>query len=147
MTQLTIGKRMGDFLIHMESLQKCLTYGQLTMPAAGGAHTCADVVGLPLKASNVVAKATEEASVVAFVVAGEPFSALANDAVTTGPLYTILNRWDGVVINQDQMMAYDTQATPAAYTNATIRSTLLAITTGAIPKFVTEPTNKTTQSD
>lgn len=147
MTQQSSNKRMGDFLIHMESLQKCLTYGQLTMPAAGGPHTVANVVGLPLKANNVIAKATEEASVVAFVVAGEPIIAIADGESTTGPLYTILNRWDGVVINQDKMKTYDSQATPVAYTNATIRSTLAAITTGAIPKFVSQPTNVSTQDD
>lgn len=147
MTQLSLGQRTGDFLIHIESPQKNFTYGQLTMPGSGGPHTKANVVGLPLKANNVVALATEEASVVAFVAAGEPLDAVANGAATTGPLYTIIDRWDGVVINQDAMMTTDTQATPVAYTNATIRTTLAALTTGATPKFVEEPDNQTEQTD
>lgn len=147
MTQLSLGQRAGDFLIHYESPQKNFTYGQLTMPASGGPHTKTNVVGLPLSSTNVVLLATGEASVSKFVIAGEPIDALANDAVTTGPLYTILDRWDGVVINQDAMMEYDTQATPVAYTNATIRTTLAALTTGATPKFVEEPDNQSEQTD
>ena len=147
MTQKTLGGAAGDFIVHMESPQKCLTYGQITMPASGGAHalTAAQLVGYPLKASNVLAIAGEEASVVAFIVAGEAFSAKANDAVTTGPLYTILNYFDGCVLNEDAVQTADCAATPGTFNLANIKTALAGID-AALPKWVDEAEQQTEQT-
>ena len=138
----TMTGRAGDFVLHMESEKKCLKSGQLTMPASGGPHTLADVTAYPLKASNVLALATEEASVVAFAVRGPKITALANDAntaVVNG--YAIINLWDGVVLNRSVLPANDVAGT--GFTIATIVSTLEALGV----KFLTEPTKSTEQTN
>ena len=143
MTQKTLGGAAGDFLVHMESPQKCLTYGQVTAPASGGAHTvtAAKIVAYPLLASNVLAKAGDEASIVAFLIAGEPIS-LANNASTTGPLYTILDDFDGVVLNEDMLPTTDCQATPGTFNKTNIKT---ALTTLGV-KWVDEADNQEEQT-
>ena len=147
MTQKTLGGRAGDFLVHMESPQKCLTYGQITMPASGGTHTLTadQIPGYPIMAGNVLAISGGEASIIGFLVAGEAFSAKANDAVTTGPLYTILQYFDGVVLNEDAMQIADCQATPGVISLANTKTALAAID-AAVPKWVDEPEKITTQT-
>lgn len=137
MTQKTLGGSAGDFVLHIESPQKCLTYGQVTMPGSGGAHTLTaeQIIAYPILASNVLAKAGDEASIVGFLIAGEAISAKANGASTTGPLYTILNGFDGVVLNEDMLPVHDCAATPGHF-NATNIKTALA-TLGV--KWVDEP--------
>src|SRR5574343_293542 len=136
MTQTTLGGCAGDFVLHIESPQKCLTYGQVTAPASGGAHTVAagSIVAYPLLASNVLAKAGDEASIVAFLIAGEAIS-LANNASTTGPLYTILNGFDGVVLNEDMLPTSDCAATPGTFNKTNIKTALATLGV----KWVDEP--------
>lgn len=144
MTQKTMGGAAGDFIVHMESPQKCLTYGHVTAPASGNGdgHVVADVVAYPLKASNVLAKAGEEASVVAFIIAGEPID-LADGIASSGvPYYTILSKFDGVVLNQDALPAKDCQATQGTFTKADIVTAITALN----GKFVEEPDNQSTQT-
>lgn len=143
MTEKTLTGRGGDFLIHMESPQKCLNYGQITMPSSGGAHSIDNVTAYPLKASNVLAIQGEESSVVAFLIAGEPVDEVADDATTTGPLYLILDDFDGVVLNENMLPTSDCQAIPGTLTPATIKTAIEAL--GG--KFVDEPTNTETQLD
>lgn len=144
MTQKTLGGVAGDFLIHMESPQKCLTYGHVTAPSSGtgDGHVVDNVVAYPLKANNVLAKAGEEASVVAFLIAGEPIS-LADGIATSGvPYYTILSAFDGVVLNKDALPAKDCQATQGTFDKDAIETALELL--GA--KFVTEPDNQSEQT-
>lgn len=143
MTQKTLGGVAGDFIVHMESPQKCLTYGHVTAPAAGGDFAKANIVAYPLLASNVLAKAGDEANVVAFLIAGEPISALGNNESTTGvPYYTILSKFDGVVLNEDAIPTTDAAATPGTFNKTNIK----AATGLADVKWVAEPDNQSEQT-
>jgi hypothetical protein len=146
MVQKSLGGSAGDFVLHHESLQKCLTYGQVTAPASGGDFAKTNMTAYPLLASNVLAKSGDEASVVAFVIYGEPISALGNGESTTGPLYTILNIFDGVVLNKNALPTNDAAATPAAFDKDAIETAIEAITPGAFARVEAEPTNTSTQT-
>jgi hypothetical protein len=143
MAQKTLGGAAGDFLVHMESPQRCLTYGQITAPGSGGAFTltAAKVVAFPLLANNVLAKAGDEASVVAFLIAGEA-ATLANSASTTGPLYTILSGFDGVVLNEDKLPTTDVAASPGTFNKTNLKAAL--VTLGV--KWVDEADQQETQT-
>jgi hypothetical protein len=133
----------GDFILHMESPQKCLTYGQITMPASGQHHALTNVVAYPLITGSRLAISGQEASVVAFLIAGEPFSEKTDNAVTTGPLYTILDNFDGVVLNEDMIPLYDCQDTPIAFVTV---AAIVAAAKVLGAKFVDEP-EKITEHD
>lgn len=134
----------GDFIVHMESPQKCLTYGHVTTPAAADTYVLDNVLAYPLKANNVLAVAGEEASVVAFLIAGEAISS-AEGVTTTGPYYTILDNFDGVVLNEDMLPVHDC-ATPQGHFNAANIKTALAAIDAALPKWVDEPEKQTEQT-
>lgn len=125
MTQQYTGGVAGDFIVHMESPQKCLTYGHVTAPAAGGDHAIAKskITAYPLLANNVLAKAGDEANIVAFLIAGEAISALGDGESTSGvPYYTILSKFDGVVLNEDMLPTTDCAASPGTFNKTNIKS-------------------------
>jgi hypothetical protein len=114
----------------------------LTAAATPASATITQIAGLPLKANNVIALATEEASVVALAVWGPAIHDLAADADTAAvPPYTIINDFTGAVINQNAIVATDPAGTD--YTLATIVTALEAL--GA--KVVSEPVKTSTQTN
>jgi hypothetical protein len=142
MAESRLGNRGGDLLIHIESEQRCLTSGQITAAATPALTNIPNVCGLPLLAANVIALATEEASVVALAVWGRAINDLAADGDTAAvPPYTIIDDFTGAVINQNAIALADPAGT--SYTLATIVTALEAL--GA--KVVAEPVKTTTQTN
>jgi len=136
----------GDLLLGKISSNFNFASGQLTAPGSGGVWNfyLDQVAGYPLLASNVLAIATDEASVVALLVFGNRLDDLADSASTTEvPQYTILNDFTGVVINKDVIATKDASLAATAFTLATIVTALEAL--GA--KVVTGPTKSTTQTN
>lgn len=133
----------GDFLVHIESMVKCLNYGQITMPAAGGPHTLTvnQILAYPLLAANVLAVAGDEANIVAFLIAGDAFEDLVDGYATIGPLYTVIDDFTGAVLNSDTIQAADSVG--AAFNIANI----MAAAGLADVKWVTEPVNTEEQVD
>jgi hypothetical protein len=133
----------GDLLIHIESPQRCFSSVQLTGRATTGTQAynlAIPVAGFPLIAGNIPAIDTEEASVVALVVFGNPWPLIAADADTAEiPPYTIINDFTGAVINQNAIQ--DTDLAGATMDVAAIAAALVAL--GA--KIVTEPVKITEQ--
>ena len=133
----------GDLLVHIESTQRCLSSTQLKGRAATGTEAynlAVPVAGFPLIATYIPAIATEEASVIALVVFGNPWGAIAAGANTAEvPPYTIIEDFTGAVINQNAIATVDLAG--AAFTLATIVTALEAL--GA--KFVSEPVKQTEQ--
>ena len=140
MPESRLGHRAGDFLIHIESEQRCLISGQLTAPATPPFLSLTDgnVTAYPLLVNNVLAKAADAASVVAFVIWGRAVNDLAAGTDTDAvPEYTILNDFTGAVLNEDAIPANDMEGNP--FTIATIVTAIEAL--GA--KFVQEPVKTT----
>jgi len=128
-----IGRRGGDFLIHIESEQRNLNSVQLTMPA-GGPFSYSKLTGLPLDVNNVPIVVGGEAAVTKVVIWGPAFSNVAGAANTTSiPQYTVIDEYTGAVLNETALV--DTDLAGASYNKTALGVALTAL--GA--KVVREP--------
>ena len=139
-----LGPRGGDFLVHIESAQKCLSSSQLTMPASGGPHSYDQIVAVPLAAGGVLALVAGVADIVAFAVYGPPIDGLADAAVTGAvPEYTIIDDFTGAVLNESALPATDSAGTPWVVANIKLATALVA----AGVKWVANPVKTSTQTN
>ncbi len=148
MTIKTSVKTGGDLLVHRESVQYNMVGGTVTFPLGGGGGTLPQVAGMPAiyAAGNFtlleVGLATfDEADVNALLVHGSIISDLqiATAVTPVNDLYSGINLFEGVVINENIIPALDADGN--TITLATIKTTLEAL--GC--KFVSEPAKITTQ--
>lgn len=148
MTVKTSVKTGGDLVVHRESLQYNMIGGTVTFPLGGGGGVLNQVAGMPaiFAAGNFtlveVGLATfDETDVNAILVHGRIITdAQAADFTTpTNDLYSGINLFEGVVLNEDQVQLVDADGN--TITLATIKTALEAL--GA--KFVSEPVKITTQ--
>lgn len=139
-----LGNRGGDFLIHIESEQKCLSSTQITgKTAAATIVEITDIVAIPL-VGNEPAYQGDEASVDGFIIWGNPIRNLVADASTAEiPPYTIIDAFDGAVLNQSVIPLADPAG--AAWTGGVAAIVTAVTALGA--KFVTEPTKTSTQTN
>lgn len=147
MTFETSGKFLdkvgGDLLVHIESAQKCLSSGQVQGKATVGtsAYTgSATVAGYPVLANNVPAVAGDEANVVGFIVFGNPWPALAADTPSAEvPPYTIIDVFDGAVLNENAIHTTDVDGGSFNLANIKGASALANV------KWVADPVKTTEQ--
>jgi len=135
----------GDLILHMESEGYCCEKATIRN-GTGASVVLENYVGLPLKAGTNgadynIAKATEEANVIALLVKGPCGHApetLANNT-TSSEKYLVLARAPAI-INKDAIP--DNDLAGVAYTKATIVTALKAL------KFVvkSEPANEESMS-
>lgn len=138
----TINARVGDLLLHVESLEYC-TKTCIIRNGAGSAVDFDSVLGLPLKAGAsgadyTLAVSGDEANVLALLLDG-PLPLALNATSNSGSKYQVLKRAPAI-INQDAIATAD--GAGALYVQATLRTALTALGF----ELRTEPTKSTTQS-
>jgi hypothetical protein len=137
-----LGKRGGDFLVHIESPQKCLGEGQLTAPTGKDVTNLNDVTAYPVLAGAVLAVAGDEANIIGFVIWGNSIASLAGDAATAEvPPYTWIDAFDGAVLNENAIPLVDFEG--ADFTLADIKAAAAL----ANVKWVAEPVKTSTQTN
>lgn len=143
MANSILEKRGGDFVVHVESFQKCFDTVTVTLAvdmdsaeyAGGVAGTPGTITAGAFTPVAVAAQGTADA----FLVSGPGIAqgTAAGAAINDGAKYTAINVYDGAVLNQDALKSEDPAA--AAYTAATIIANVTAA------KWVTESTKKSEQ--
>ena len=143
----TLGKRGGDFVVHVESPQKCFNTATLTLDTGGadGGGMASQIAGVPGVLSAGIftpVLPAGQANTNAFLVHG-PFvedGTAAGAGINDSYKYTIIDNFDGAVLNED--MVATTDPVGAALTLATIKGASAL----ANVKWVSEPTKKSTQT-
>lgn len=151
MTELSLDGRAGDLVVAMTSPQRNLTYATISAPAGTGTgpHNLTNVAAYPLVGSGNafrLAQSGDEAFVNAFLLIGEAIKDLAAGSSTSGPLYTVLDDFLGVVLNEDAVQLTDTSEDGFSMTLSTITANAQDAN-GNSPKWVDEPENTSTQTD
>ena len=107
MTFETSGKFLqglaGDFLVHIESAQKCLDTKTSITGASGAGAIKGSII--PIDDDVVIAPGGLVAGIDGFIVAGPPVADAATATGSPADPYTVINDFTGAVLNESALVA------------------------------------------